>query len=246
MMKYIFGLIGAFLFIDGLLLAFYSNFNVGIILTMLIGVFLCLICVFYKQIQEKTKSGIFKSLKILTIAGMIAAVIFTAFLWGFGANDTVTYTEDVLIVLGCGVNGEQPTLPLLKRLETAVEYLNKNQTAAVIVTGGRGPQEDITEAEAMTRYLVANGISEERILREEHSTSTSENYKFSKEILDKKFGEYTTATITNTFHIYRAKRLAKLAGIETTTLHADTPWYSVPVMYVREWLAVIKLWLLKY
>ena len=244
-LKLIFLIVGVFLFIDGTFFAFYSNFNVGTVLTIVIGLFLIICGICLKKIIDVQKRGL-KILRTIIASGLCAAVAFSVFLFIYGINDTVTYDEDVLIVLGAGVNGETPTEPLAARLDAAVKYIEKNPNAAVIVTGGQGPQEDITEAEAMTRHLIANGIPEEKILREEKSTSTSENFKFSKEILDNDIGSYSATVITNEFHIYRAKRLAELAGLEVTTLHAPTPWYSAPAMYIREWLAVIKLWIFKY
>ena len=244
-LRLMFLIIGIFLFVDGTFFAFYSNFNIGTILTIAMGAFLIVCGICLKKILAVQKRGL-KILQTVIAAGLCIAVVFSVFLFIYGINDTVTYDEDVLIVLGAGVNGETPTEPLAARLDAAVEYMEKNPDAAIIVTGGQGPQEDITEAEAMARHLIANGIPEEEILREEKSTSTSENFKLSKQILDDNIGSYSAAVITNEFHIYRAKRLAELAGLEVTTLHAPTPWYSAPAMYIREWLAVIKLWIFKY
>lgn len=245
-LKYPFIIFGIFLVLDGIIVAFNSNLNIGNALTVLVGAFLIFCAVYDRKIKEKTQKGFAKMLKIIVICGICFCVGLTIFLSVYGNIDTVTYDEDVVIVLGAGINGEIPTQPLAARLDKAVEYLEKNKTAYAIVTGGQGPQEDITEAEAMTRYLVAHGIQRFRILQEDKSTSTSENYKFSKKILDEKLGTYTAATITNDFHIYRAKQLAKIEDIDTSVLHAPTPWYSASIMYIREWLAVIKLWVLKY
>lgn len=54
------------------------------------------------------------------------------------------------------------------------------------------------------------------------------------------------AVITNDFHVYRAKRLARLVGLNVTSIHAKTPLSSAPMMYLREVLAILKLWILKY
>ncbi|MCC8169595.1 MAG: YdcF family protein, partial [Oscillospiraceae bacterium] len=180
-------------------------------------------------------------LKIATIVILAAVLALCAAIGIYGAHDTATYNEDVLIVLVAGVNVETPTRVLATSLEKAVEYFNKNKDGYVIVTGGQGPQEDITEAAAMEKYLVESGISDERIIKEEKATSTSENYEYSKEIIDEFFPGGSIVTITNDFHIYRAKKLARVAGIETTTLHASTPKSGRAAMYLREILAVTKV-----
>lgn len=234
----IFIILGAALLIDGACAGFSANFNIGVILEFLLGA-LCLVSgIFYDKIK--------KWLKAAVIAGLLIILCGCLSLWIYGAHDTVDYKEDILIVLGAGVHGETPTNPLVKRLDAAVEYLNKNKKSYVIVTGGQGPQEDVTEAFAMEKYLIENGISADRIIKEEQATSTSENYSYSKEIIDERFANASIAVITNDFHIYRSKKLAHIAGIEVSTLHADTPASGRVSMYFRELLAVLKLWILKY
>ena len=52
----------------------------------------------------------------------------------------------------------------MHRLGKAVDA-NRNYKAIIIVSGGQGPQEDITEALAMERYLKNKGIPQERIIK---------------------------------------------------------------------------------
>ena len=70
-------------------------------------------------------------------------------------------------------------LTLARRLDAALAYLEENPKAYVVVSGGQGAGEDISEAEAMRRYLAARGIEESRILMEDKSMSTLENFLFS-------------------------------------------------------------------
>lgn len=232
--------LGVFLILNAIILSFTSNINAGNLLTLLTGMVLLFFSV------EKIKNKIWAVIRVFAFFCICMAAVFMLFIFVYGCIDTVRYDEDVVIVLGAGIKGEQPTKALIERLDTAVEYINKNDKAYIMVTGGQGPQEDITEAEAMKRYLVNKGINQNKILCEDKSTSTSENFQFSKIILDEKLYNYSTAIITNNFHIYRAKQLAALNGLETTTMHADTPWFSAAVMYVREMFAIFKLWILKY
>ena len=114
------------------------------------------------------------------------------------------------------------------------------------MTGGEGAQETITEAEAMERYLVEHGVSRDVIVKEENATSTSENMRFSKEILDSYFGtEYDIAVITNGFHIFRSVSIAKTEGFKQVShLHAGLSWYNIIPCYLRESIAILKLWLM--
>ncbi len=92
---------------------------------------------------------------------------------------------DYVIVLGAQVRGDTPTLVLNARIKAAAEYLEKHPEAICVASGGKGTGENISEAEAIRRGLVQCGISEERILLEDRSTSTLENLKFSANVIQK-------------------------------------------------------------
>lgn len=240
-------LLGILLFADGIGIAIVSNFNVGVLLTVGLGILLGLWGIFFEQIRAKAKRGLWRAAEIVVCALLAAAVAFCAFLAVYGNTDNVTYDEDAVIVLGCAVSGDRPTRPLVRRLDAAIKYTEKNPDALIVVSGGKGTEERISEAAVMSEYLIAHGVSGEKIILEDKSTSTSENFKFSKELLDSRFGaDYSVAAITNDFHIFRAERLAKPAGIEAAMFHAPTSASAIPPSYLREILAVFKMWILGY
>lgn len=174
----------------------------------------------------------------------VCALALIVFLGVYGGIDNATYSEDAVIVLGAGIKGEYVTELLAFRLQKAIEFSRRNPDAVIIVSGGQGPDEAISEALAMERYLVRRGVPPEMIIREEASTSTFENLMFSKEILDSQFEDsYRVTVITNDFHIFRAVGIAGKLGLTATHLHAQTNWYSIPVNYSRECLALIKFWI---
>lgn len=156
-------------------------------------------------------------------------------------------TEDAVIVLGCAVVGSRPSSTMVARTEAAYEYYLKNPKAVFVLSGGMGPQEELTEAEAMKKLLLSAGIPEDQLLLEEKATSTSENFRFSKEILDAYFkNDYKAAFVTNDFHCYRAGRLALIQGFDKITcIPARTPKNAALLCYVREVFAVVKLWVLR-
>lgn len=146
---------------------------------------------------------------------------------------------DYVIVLGAKVNGSNPSLSLKARLDTAVEYLSQYENAKVIVSGGRGCDEDISEALCMYNYLTAAGIDKDRIIMEDESTSTKENLLYSMKLYDT--DKCSTAVITSNFHVFRSVRLAKKLGYgEVYGNAAPSLWYLIPTNYVREFMAVIK------
>ena len=163
----------------------------------------------------------------------------------YGRTDTLTGDEDAIIVLGAGLRGDRVSLTLRDRLDAAIDCFDQNPDVLIVVSGGQGPQEDITEALAMERYLMEHGVPADRIVKEDRSTSTAENFAFSKALLDKRLGEnYSVAYITNDFHILRAGQVASRQGFDQIThAHSSTVWYLVVPHCLRECVAVLWYWI---
>lgn len=234
--------VGAALILDALVVSFTISLNSGVIATFVIGVLYLLHGLHRDRTGAGTRNGPFRWVQVLVLAATALMLLLFAFLAAFGRTDTVSHQEDAVIVLGAGLRGEEVTPALRSRLDVAVGYSVANADAVVVVAGGQGPGESVTEALAMERYLVSHGVSEDRIIREDRSTSTYENFVLTKGLLDARFdADYTTAFITSDYHAFRAGEIAEAAGIGSTRAHADTPWYEIPVDYVRELLAITKL-----
>jgi len=232
-------LIGVLLFIDAMINAVVANFQAGLIVLFVVSIAL----IVYGAIWYKKR--IPKLIHAAVIVICVAVISLSGFLAIYGNNDNVTYDEDVVIVLGAGIRGEQVTKTLAHRLNRAIEYYAANPNAIIVVSGGQGPQESISEALAMERYLTARGIPADKIIKEDQSRSTQENFLFSDALLKKKFPSgYSAVLITNDFHVYRAEKTAEYAGVSAHHLGATTDWYTVPVNYFREMAAVLKLWVL--
>ena len=215
-----------------------ANPTIGFTLQAALAVGIILYAFLFNQISRISK-------KIHIMIGTLCLIPFTfvLFLLIYGNVSNVEYDEDVVIVLGAGIHGETVSRPLAHRLNTAIAYWERNPNAYIVVTGGLGNRAMITEAEAMARYLIRGGVPPEQILLEELSTSTYENLKFAQEILDEQFPNgFRAVLITNDFHIYRAVRTARYLGIDVARKGAYTDWYTWPVNYLREMLAVIDLW----
>ena len=164
----------------------------------------------------------------------------------YGRNDNVTFCEDAVVVLGKGLDGDKVPVNLAKRLDKAIEYHENNPRALIVVSGGKGNEEKLSEAQAMADYLISKGIAENIIVKEDKSTTTYENFIFSTDILKQKLGEnYSVAFISNSFHIWRAEKLAKELGINATHLGAGIQWSTVPANYLREISVIFGLIVLK-
>ncbi len=150
---------------------------------------------------------------------------------------------DYVLVLGAQVRGRTPSYNLARRLDAALGYLLENPGTKAILSGGQGPGEEISEAQAMAEYLEEKGISKERMILEDASVNTYENISFSRAKME---GENPRVVlVTNNFHVYRSVGIARKQGLTRVEgLGASVMWYTVPNLYLREAFAVIKykLW----
>lgn len=227
-----FGIIGLLYSIFAM---FYFNFNIGVICTL--GISLLAIIYGFHLID-------FMYNKIILIPIIIVGTIFIfmcVFLFSYSHNNNVTYDEDALIVLGAGlIDGDKVSVSLKLRLDSAISYYNKNNNAIIVVSGGQGSDEKISEALAMKNYLLEHDIPSDSIIMEDKSTSTLENFTFSKNILDNILKpDYKVAFVTSDFHVFRANKYAKKVGLNPTHYYAKTPITTIPINYTREAIAVV-------
>lgn len=175
------------------------------------------------------------------IAVGIAAMIFLGSRIVSGMKAKAPEDLDYVIVLGAHVSGEEPSRALLKRLEAAGAYAEKNQDTVLLLSGGKGSGEDISEAECMFRYLSKRGIEKKRLIREDRSTTTKENLEFCAALSHETPRESRTGILSNDFHVYRALALAKKQGYEQAYA---IPAAGDPLMeahyILREMFAIVK------
>ena len=170
---------------------------------------------------------------------------------------------DYVIILGARVKGEKPAKSLMERIKAATEYLKENPEVKVIATGGKGKNEGIAEGVAIKRELLKNGISEDRIILEDKSKNTVENFRFSLEkIRNSENGKNKNSEnngnrkikvliVTNDYHIFRSKNIARKVGFDNKDyeiygLPAKTPLISIPQSYFREFLSNVNYFLFQF
>lgn len=244
-MRYIDLIIGTLITVYSLaLIVIWGNVSFSYILCV-IGV----LGIIHYFIKEKIrKIYLYRVGKIVFFIFMIFFVILEGIIILYPKHNTEK--SDYILVLGAGVNGKTPSRTLKGRLDKTLEYINKyDNTAKVIVSGGQGPGEDITEAQCMRDYLIENGVDEKNILIEDRSTSTGENFEFSKKVLEKDsgrdIGDLNIKIITNDFHSFRSNMLGERQGYNDLTFYtSNTNPSLVPVYYIRESFAFVKSYLL--
>ena len=151
--------------------------------------------------------------------------------------------SDFCIVLGAGVRGDAPSEILQDRIDQAYLYLTQNPDAICVATGGKGSDENISEAQCIYNYLTAMGIDGSRIWLEEQATSTIENFNYSIALIQEKTGTVpqSVTILSNEFHLFRAGWMAADCGLEADFIAAPTSNGWIRVSYtIREVFAFWK------
>lgn len=169
----------------------------------------------------------------------------TYIIYGFVYNTfPVIKHPDYIIILGSGLIGDKVPPLLAQRLEKGkMMYEKFNNSPKIVVSGGQGTDETSTEADAMAHYLMESGISEEDIIVERQSTTTLENLRFSKAILDEtRDKNYRCLVVTNSFHSLRAGIYMRKIGLKGRSIGSRTALYFLPSAWIRETIGLIVLY----
>lgn len=215
---------------------------------LLMGIILIIIY-YLKSRNIKKFNKLYKFIKPFIALGLVIFLFIEILIISFPKNNLEF--SNYVIVLGAGVRGTTPSLTLIQRLDATLEYVNEqDNNVNIIVSGGQGKGEDISEALAMKKYLTSKGINENNIIMEDKSTTTNENLKFSKNIIEeitqKTIEQIDVTIITSDFHTYRSSKIANKLGYKKPKFYSNkTKILLTPIMYIREGLAFIKF-LLNY
>lgn len=152
---------------------------------------------------------------------------------------------DYLIVLGASVYQDGPSPGLTRRINAVMGCLDRHPDAVIIASGGQGKDEPISEAQCIRDELVKRGVDPSRILLEDKSTNTRENIAFSKALIGRE--DARVGIVTNNYHVWRALRLARQAGL--TNAYGIASTYTGPTLIhfmVREAISITMAFLRGY
>ena len=222
--------LGVLLVINAIAAAGFSSINMGIIMPFVIGLPLLILGVFYRPITGLFNKGWFGKLikwGMIACYGLFALVFLTTTILILTAASTEPPTEpDAVIVLGAGIRGSSPSRTLAYRLDKSIEVLEScGEDTVIIVSGGRGGDEMMTEASVMKAYLISHGVDEHRIIEERFGT------------------EAKLAFVTSDFHVFRAGRIAARHGVNAAGIAAKNFEPLVINCYLRECAAIVQYFL---
>jgi len=194
---------------------------------------------FFEMFLENTVSSYVFYLECILLGTIIIAVK--------AAKHIPAFDKDYIIIHGCQIRKDGTLTKLLQsRADRAIEFakLQKEATGKDIVfvpSGGKGNDEIISEGEAIKRYLLENGISEDKIIKEDDSTSTEENVKLAMDKMRDNFGSdgYKAAFATTNYHVFRTGMLADKMGLKAEGIGSRTKAYFWINAFVREFIATV-------
>ncbi len=148
-----------------------------------------------------------------------------------------------IITLGCGlINGTNISKNLFLRLKKTLEFAKKHNAKFIIVSGGKGEDEKISEAEAMKKWLIKKNYPVKKIITEKLAHNTIENLSNSFSLI-KKQKKVTILTktifITNSYHLPRANIIAHKRKLKTFGVPASTPKNYFASGWLREFVAIL-------
>ena len=221
-----------------------SFFGFGIIVGVFIFSLTLLTAVFYTPLKKLlTKIRRNKAMKIITDIILVLIILF--FVYAAAAIGLMIHGSKkqppegaTVVVLGCQVRGDVPSLALKYRMDAAFEYLSDHPDSKAVLSGGQGEGENMSEAQCMYSYLTAKGIDGSRLFKEDRSTTTQENIRFSREIISQNALDPRLAIVTDWYHEFRAGIICSRQGAEYGAVSADTAPHLTAHLVTREIFAI--------
>ena len=200
-----------------ILILFYSGADTGFVWFWLgaavgLGV-LFTASLFYRQRKVPQKSvpvWLRVSIRTLVYLGLVVSIVLLVLVYS-GRWQKAASQLDYIIVLGTYERSDYVGDVLQERLDAAVQYLQDNENTMVIVSGGKTENKIVSEAKTMSDYLIVQGISSNRIIQEKQSSNTRQSLHYCERLIPE---ESTVGIVTSEYHLYRAVRIAKTAGME--------------------------------
>ncbi|GAA2172680.1 hypothetical protein GCM10009846_11600 [Agrococcus versicolor] len=145
-----------------------------------------------------------------------------------------------VVVLGAGLVDGRVSPLLAARVARGVALAQEDRRTLLVLSGGQGPDEPRSEAAAMAEHAASLGVAADRLVLEDASTTTEENLRLSRAILDERGLQGPVTVVTSDYHAFRAATLLRALGIRGHALGARTARYYLPSALLREYVALLR------
>lgn len=237
------GLLIVVFFIEGIKVIRREGVKLSNLLSILFSLLLYAYLAIWPQIGNLTKNT-FGTMLYVIISFSTVYLLSLMSMYSFSAVLNLVHLKknrnaDYIVVLGAGIIGIRVTPLLAARIDKGIDLLSYNPNAVLIMSGGQGSGEDISESEAMTAYAVEKGVNREKIIMESKSVSTQENLLFSRNLMDKENPKIII--VTTSYHVFRSLLLARQQRMKCVGFGAKTKWYFTLNALIREFIGYLRL-----
>ena len=193
------------------------------------------------------------NVNVMVLTYMLSILLSTTIMGSLASRRLPAYDKDYIIILGCQIRKDGTLTPLLRgRADKAVDFAagQKEKTGKDVIfvpSGGKGNDEVMAEGEAIGNYLESLGISRDRILVENRSVNTIENFEYSLKLIREHKGVEDTAELGDTgiafattgYHTFRSGSIATKLGIRAEGIGSKTKMYFGVNAFIRECIAIL-------
>lgn len=203
--------------------------------------------------------GWLAALLVLIAAGLLVFAALEVYIGVHSRGKTVSgdANPQVMVIFGCQMKRDGPSILLRDRLDAALDYLEGHPDIKIVVTGGKGDDEHISEAQGMYDYLTEHGVDGENIYMEDQSRNTWQNINNTFALMEREGWDLTddVLLVSSGFHLARIEMLwdRVRTGILWDEVYNDQyiSTLAAPVshapsrvqMFFREPLALVKSFL---
>lgn len=180
---------------------------------------------------------------VVFVLWLVSVAVVEGFILSGAHTDAQAVQADCVFVLGGGIKNDQPTGTLRNRLAVALDVMEQNPDAHIIVCGGQGNDEDYTEAIVMYKWMAAHGADTSRITLESKSRNTIQNIENAVEICEKNgWSTDHVAALSSGFHLFRTRHIMENCGLTSAAIAAPSGNPAMRVLFcIREYFSIMKL-----
>ncbi|MDO5784549.1 MAG: YdcF family protein [Eubacteriales bacterium] len=180
---------------------------------------------------------------VVFVLWLVSVAVVEGFILSGAHTDAQAVQADCVFVLGGGIRGDQPTETLRNRLAVALDVMEQNPDAQIIVCGGQGDDETCTEASVMYNWMVSHGGDASRITMESKSRNTIQNIENAQEICAKNgWSTENAAALSSSFHLFRTRHIMEQCGLQPLAIAAPSGNPAMHVLFcIREYFSICKL-----
>ena len=152
------------------------------------------------------KGYLWKIILLVIVSFGIVFISLVCFIYGYSFKDEAQ-KADAIVVLGASQWSGEPSPVFKARLDHAYDLYTEEYAPVIILTGGVGDKEKLSEAFVGKNYLIGKGINKQVLFLEEEGRTSLQSLKNISATL----GEYKIDSIilvSDGFHMMRLKKMA--------------------------------------